>query len=158
MLYILPKLLMLTPAEENTLVQRMYAREEAAMTVFYDQYGTTLYHSILRIVQSPVIAEAVLQESLIKIWFSISRYDAARSRLFSWAVSICCHHAIDYLQTRHTRLAAQTRNGEEKGAPAPQSALVPPAPNDLRETPQPLHPMYHSLQELKLWQQKLQLH
>lgn len=145
-------LLKLTPTEETALVQRLYAREEAAMQVFYDQYDTALFRSILRLVHAPLIAEDVLQESLVKIWFSFRQYDATRGRLFTWAVNICCHHAIDYLHSRHARLAAQTQPWKEVKAHHQQVDPTPPEHIGVRECLQRLHPMYQSLLELRYFQ------
>ncbi|WP_303312780.1 RNA polymerase sigma factor [Hymenobacter sp. BT730] len=90
----------MSPVEESTLVQRMTAREPAALAAFYDHYGVALYRVILGIVHRPLLAEAVLQESLIHLSFSLTRYDATRDRLFPWTVRLCCDQARDSLHPR----------------------------------------------------------
>jgi RNA polymerase sigma factor (sigma-70 family) len=93
---------------EQELVQRLYARDETAMTLFYDAYGKALHNTILRIVKQEEIAEDVLQESMVKIWFSFASYNANRGRLFTWALNVCRNVAIDHIRTKRHQAAAPT--------------------------------------------------
>ncbi|UOQ72760.1 RNA polymerase sigma factor [Hymenobacter cellulosilyticus] len=97
------------PISEDVLVQRLYARDESAMTLFYDKYGRVLYNVILRIVRNEVMAEDVLQESMVKIWYSFASYTASRGRLFTWALNVCRNAAIDQLRTRQYHEGQQTQ-------------------------------------------------
>jgi RNA polymerase sigma factor (sigma-70 family) len=103
-----PASITLAPDSEAELVQRLYARQESAMGMFYDRYGTVLYRVIRLLVPSAEEAEDVLQESLLKIWSSFARYDPQRGRLYTWAVNICRHQAVDYLRAARTRGAGRT--------------------------------------------------
>ena len=47
---------------EKELVRRLYARDEAAMGLFYKNYGKALYYTIWRIVRHDQLAEDILQE------------------------------------------------------------------------------------------------
>ena len=49
------------------LVQRLRARDQSAMTEFYDRYPAALYGVIHRIVKADDESEDVLQEALVKI-------------------------------------------------------------------------------------------
>ncbi|TGE21678.1 sigma-70 family RNA polymerase sigma factor [Hymenobacter aquaticus] len=104
------------PVGENVLVQRLYARDESAMTMFYDNYGHILYNVILRIVRSESLAEDTLQESMVKIWSSFASYDANRGRLFTWALNICRNAAIDCIRTRHYHEGQKTQSLEKSTA------------------------------------------
>ncbi|SMC00352.1 RNA polymerase, sigma-24 subunit, ECF subfamily [Hymenobacter roseosalivarius DSM 11622] len=106
----------LLPVPEELLVQRLRAREEAAMTVFYDKYSAALYGVILRIVKKEEIAEDVLQESLVKIWHSFTSYDASKGRLFTWVVNICRNLAIDKIRSRQYRVGSRTQPLEDSAA------------------------------------------
>ncbi|TGE12814.1 RNA polymerase sigma factor [Hymenobacter elongatus] len=111
------------PLSDDVLVQRLYARDEAAMTVFYDKYGRILYSVILRIVRHETLAEDALQESMIKIWYSFDSYDTNRGRLFTWALNVCRNAAIDHLRTRHYHEKQKT-DSLEKSAASYQVASV----------------------------------
>ncbi len=73
-------------AAEAALVSRLRARDETAMTEFYDRYSAALYGVIQRIVKAEDEAEDVLQEALVKIWHAIESYDSSKGRLFTWVV------------------------------------------------------------------------
>ncbi|WP_022826301.1 RNA polymerase sigma factor [Hymenobacter norwichensis] len=112
---------------EAELVQRLYRREEAALRVFDKRYGRILYRVIRLLVPTDEEAQDVLQESLLKIWSSFTRYDAGRGRLYTWAVNICRHQAVDHLRSARTRGAGRTTPLEEApvAAQRPAPAYVP---------------------------------
>lgn len=101
---------------EDVLVQRLRARDEAAMTLFYDKYSAALYGVILRIVKKEEIAEDVLQEGLVKIWHSFSSYDASKGRLFTWVLNVCRNLAIDKIRSRQYRVGSRTQTLEDSTA------------------------------------------
>lgn len=110
-------------AAEEELVRRLYARDEAALTVFYERYGEALYGVILRIVKAEEVAEDVLQECLVKIWNSFATYDAGRGRLYTWVLNISRNLAIDKIRSRQHRVGALTQ--ELDGSPTAQRQAAP---------------------------------
>jgi RNA polymerase sigma-70 factor (ECF subfamily) len=108
------------PLEQDTekeLVRRLYARDEAAMSFFYKNYGKALYYTIWRIVRQDELAEDILQESMVKFWLAFPRYDASRGRLFTWALNIARNLAIDHLREQRYRDAQRTYSLTEDTAP-----------------------------------------
>lgn len=103
-------------APEDDLIRRLLAREEPAMAEFYQQYRAALYAAILRIVRNRQSAEDVLQEGMVKVWFSIATYNAGQGRLFTWAAKICCNTAIDHIRTGRFRLTAHSNSLEDTPA------------------------------------------
>lgn len=101
---------------EEQLVARLRARDESAMTIFYDKYGTALYGVIARIVKKEEIAEDVLQECLVKIWHSFLSYDTSKGRLFTWVLNICRNLAIDKIRSRQYRVGTRTQPLEDSAA------------------------------------------
>jgi len=105
---------MYLPEQEAALVQRLYARDEQAMTLFYQHYHKSLYHFIWRVVRQDELAEDILQESMLKCWLSFASYDARKGRLFTWALNLSRNLAIDklrearYQQARRTVSLAET--------------------------------------------------
>lgn len=102
------------PLAEQELVQRLVNREARAMTVFYQHFGRALQGTVLRVVRNQQSAEDVLQESLVKVWASIASYDAAQSRLFTWAATICRNAAIDHVRTGRHRELMRTATLDDK--------------------------------------------
>ncbi|MBG8556286.1 RNA polymerase sigma factor [Hymenobacter guriensis] len=135
------------PEAEALLVQRLYAREETAMSVFYDRYGATLYRFLLTVVKSPAMAEDALQDALIKIWFSFASYDASRGRLFTWALQICRYQALDTLRRVHNRPCVE-QQATGKSAAEPSTSFQP-EHLDVRACLRYLRPDYQVLMELR---------
>ncbi|RZK89323.1 MAG: RNA polymerase sigma factor [Hymenobacter sp.] len=99
---------LLEQESENELVRRLYARDEAAMALFYKNYSKALYYTIWRIVRQDELAEDILQECMVKFWVAFPRYDSQKGRLFTWALNIARNLAIDCLREQRYRDAQRT--------------------------------------------------
>ena len=75
---------LLTPAEEQALIQRLYARDEKALAEFYHRYKPTLLFTIRRLVQHDGLAQDIVQEGLLRMWVAFPTYDSRKGRLFTW--------------------------------------------------------------------------
>lgn len=102
-----------TESDETRLVQRLLARDERALRLLHDRYAANLLAVVLRVVRDRDLAQDVLQEGLLKVWLSISSYDAARGRLFTWMVRVCCNQAIDALRNPRHRFNSSTQPLED---------------------------------------------
>ena len=109
-------------AAEAALVSRLRARDETAMTEFYDRYSAALYGVIQRIVKAEDEAEDVLQEALVKIWHAIESYDPSKGRLFTWVVNISRNLAIDKIRSRQHRVSSRTQGLDDSLAAQRQAA------------------------------------
>ena len=92
---------------EGHLINRLYARDEQAMTIFYRYYRQALFQMILRIVKQHELAEDVLQETMTKVWTGFPSYNSSKGRLFTWALRISRNLAIDRL--RALRAVSRTK-------------------------------------------------
>ena len=72
------------------------------MSVFYERYSAALYDVILQVVKNEDQAEAVLQDSLAKIWSLFYKYDPSHEELFTWAAKICRNLSIDTFRSRQS--------------------------------------------------------
>ncbi len=95
---------------EQELVDSLRRRDEKAFTYLYDHYAGALYGVILGIIHDPEQARDLLQESFVKIWSHLDRYDPARGRLFTWMLNIARNGAIDVLRSRRHQEEQQIRN------------------------------------------------
>ncbi len=66
----------------------------------YDHYIEAFYGTALYIVKSESLAEEVVQDSFMKIWERINKYDHQKGRLFTWMINIVRNSAIDKLRSR----------------------------------------------------------
>ncbi len=95
------------PNEADTeLVRQMQAGDQHTFATFYDRFAPGLFSMIYAILHDQKESEDVLQEAFVQMWKRTATYDATRSSLFTWAVMISRHKAIDRLRSRQrqTRL------------------------------------------------------
>lgn len=74
-----------------------------------------------RLIADEQLAEDVLQDSFIKIWLHLDRYDPARGRLFTWLLNITRNTALTQLKARN-----KPHDGLD-GIPAERTGVVIPA-------------------------------
>ncbi|HEY1582471.1 MAG TPA: sigma-70 family RNA polymerase sigma factor [Chthoniobacterales bacterium] len=92
-----------TSSADQELVQQMNAGNEEAFAKFYDRFAPGLFSMIYAILHDQKESEDVLQESFVQMWKRVGSYDARQSGLFTWAVMISRHKAIDRLRARDRR-------------------------------------------------------
>jgi len=109
---------------ETLLVQRLVARDELALRLLYERYADNLRAVIWRVVRDEALAQDVLQEGLLKVWGSISSYDASRGRLYTWLARLCCNCAIDALRSPRHRFYQGTQSLDAEGAQQAPAALT----------------------------------
>ena len=105
--------------DERLLVERMRSGDEAAFAAFYDQFASALFSVIYAILHDHKESEDVLQEAFVQIWKRTANYDPTRSSLFTWAVMISRHKAIDRLRSRQrqVRLSEALSSEAKKTSP-----------------------------------------
>ena len=115
----------------------MIGGDNQAFAVFYDRFAPGLFSMIYAILRDQKESEDVLQEAFVQMWKRTASYDARRSSLFTWAVMISRHKAIDRLRSRQrqARLAEAVATETDEmsmSAPADRADNVL-ARNDERE-------------------------
>ena len=90
----------LGPAESRKLIERLRARDAAALGELYDHYGGVVYSIILRIARDTATSEDLTQEVFLRVWNRIPSFDGERGSLSTWVLTIARHSAIDFLRSR----------------------------------------------------------
>lgn len=123
--------------DDADLVARMKAGDEGAFAIFYDRFAPGVFSMIYTILRDQKESEDVLQEAFLQMWKRTATYDSARSSLFTWAVMISRHKAIDRLRARQrqSRLidAAAVELNERLTSPGQGEGNDPFARRDERE-------------------------
>ena len=91
------------PADDLSLLERIAARDDAALAELYDRHHRLAFAIIRRIVQSPSDAEEVLQETFVRVWSRAETYDARLGSPAAWVVRIARNRAIDRVRARQAR-------------------------------------------------------
>ncbi|HEY1307828.1 MAG TPA: sigma-70 family RNA polymerase sigma factor [Vicinamibacterales bacterium] len=88
------------------LLQRIVARDTAALAELYDRNCRLLFSLLVRIVQDRVEAEEILQEVFVRVWTGAELYDARLGGPKPWLVRLARNRATDRLRARQTRGSA----------------------------------------------------
>ncbi|WP_283133190.1 sigma-70 family RNA polymerase sigma factor [Rhizohabitans arisaemae] len=89
-----------------------------------------------RMLGSAFEAEDAVQETLVRAWRGLDRFDAARGSLRTWVYAIATNVCLDMLRSAQRRalamdLAPAAHPGADIGLPLPDSAWVQPIPDSL---------------------------
>lgn len=99
-------------ADTAILVQMIKSHSERGFTILYDNYSTALYNALIKIVRHSEVAEDLLQDTFVKIWKNIDRFDDTKGTLFTWMLNIAQNVAIDYLRSPTCKNHLQNGNIE----------------------------------------------
>ncbi len=93
---------------QEQYIVRLQLQDRTVISDLYDAYGPALYGVALRVVQTPELAEQVVQDAFVKIWRNGAAYDAAKGRLFTWMLNIVRNTAIDATRSAQFRQSRAT--------------------------------------------------
>lgn len=117
--------------DETELLAQARAGDPEAFTALVKQYDRHIYRLALNITRNPEDAKDVLQDSLLKAYTNIERFEG-RSRFYSWLVRIATNEALMKLRKR--------RGGKEvsldEGREAEDGSFMPREIEDWGENPE----------------------
>ena len=90
-----------------SVLQRIAARDTAALAQLYDRHSRLLFGLILRIVGDRGEAEDILQEAFVRVWTRAGTYDAQVGGPLPWIVRVARNCAIDRLRARRVRATVE---------------------------------------------------
>jgi RNA polymerase sigma-70 factor (ECF subfamily) len=88
-----------TGAEETTLIARANAGDHDAFRALIEHYRGLVYTRAYRMLGDREEAEDAAQETFVRVYRQLARYDAGR-RFSTWVLAIATHHCIDQLRRR----------------------------------------------------------
>ncbi|MDW8327906.1 MAG: sigma-70 family RNA polymerase sigma factor [Anaerolineales bacterium] len=84
---------------EQDWITRARAGDETAFSPLVERYQAAVYNLCYRMLGEPHEAEDAAQETFLRAYAQLRRYDPARS-FKTWLLSIAGHHCIDRLRKR----------------------------------------------------------
>lgn len=81
------------------LLRRSARGDEAAFGQLYDTLARSAYGLALRVVRNPAQAEEVVQEAMLEVWRTASRYDASRGSAQAWVLTLVHRRAVDRVRS-----------------------------------------------------------
>jgi len=106
----------LSQVRERSLLARLQAREEAALSELYDELAPWVLGVAYRILADDDEAEEVLSDVFVQVWTRIHQHDARRGPLVPWVLSIARNRSLDHLRRRRRWARKVERLGREQVA------------------------------------------
>lgn len=116
------------PIPDETLVSRMAARDEAALSALYDRYKSVVFALAFRVLRDRAEAEEALTDVFMQAWRGAAGYDAERGSVGGWLTTLARSRAIDRVRSRGRREAAAAEAAQETAA-----TLANPIPDGVEE-------------------------
>ena len=131
--------------EMDWIIQSQQGNDEA-FAQLVTVYQTPVYNLCYRMLGEPEAAEDAAQESFLRAYQNILRFDRQRS-FATWLLSIAAHYCIDRLRRRRFTSISIDDDDEEHPMELPdQSALNPETETARREEQEQLHKVLRSLE------------
>jgi RNA polymerase sigma-70 factor (ECF subfamily) len=103
------------------LIERIVARDQAAVGELYDRHCRLLFGLILRIIRDRSEAEEILQEVFVLVWTRAETYNVSIGPPAAWLVRVARNRAIDRLRANNVRLRAVESAPEPEPVESPES-------------------------------------
>lgn len=100
--------------EDAELTRRCLAGDERAYRDLVERYRRPVYTLARRMVRSAEDAEDVAQETFVRMFRALDRYDPARP-FAAWLFTIATRLCIDHLRRRRVQPVSLTREDSESG-------------------------------------------
>ena len=120
----------LANVDDAELARRAAAGGEEAFRELVERYERPIFSLLIRLVRIRELAEELAQETFVKAWGALDRYDGAH-RMASWLFKIAHNCAVDHLRRKGIATVSLTPK-EDDGAPGLGETLADPA----AETPE----------------------
>jgi len=97
---------------EKEIVTLLQEKKQKGIDLLYKNYGNYLFGIISKIVPRYDYAEIVLQDTFLKVWNNINKFDNQKGIFKTWIVSIARNTSIDKLRSKHYRHSQRFLNLE----------------------------------------------
>jgi RNA polymerase sigma-70 factor (ECF subfamily) len=89
-----------TGADDQSLLERVQSKDQAAMADLFDRYGSMVYSVALRVLKDPGNAEDIMQEVFFQVWQNPQAFVPRRGSLAAWLLVVTRNRAVDVLRRR----------------------------------------------------------
>jgi len=130
--------------DELTWIVQAQNGSDEAFTYLVEAYQTPVYNLCYRMLGEPEAAEDAAQETFLKVYQNLARYDRERS-FATWLLSIAAHYCIDRLRRRRF-VSFSIDEDEETPVELPDRSAPDPEAETMRRQEQAhLHQLLQSL-------------
>jgi RNA polymerase sigma-70 factor (ECF subfamily) len=144
--------------DEKAWILQAQNGDDEAFTKLVETYQTPVYNLCYRMLGEPEAAEDAAQETFLKAYQNLPRYDIERP-FPTWLLSIAAHHCIDKLRRRRFSTFSIDEDDEspveipDRSAPDPESETARREQQKrLQQLLQELDPLDRSAVVMRYWQ------
>ena len=113
------------PYNESVLLASLQSNNPKAFEELYDRFAPNLLSVIYHIVRDESQAQDLLQDSFVKIWCNLHKYDSSKARLFTWMLTIVRNTTFNYLHaSRHAHYCIDVIPVERAGITTPSYQTI----------------------------------
>lgn len=88
---------------ESGLIRRIQAGDEDALVELHTRFVNLVYSVAYSVLNEPMAAEEVTQDTFMRVWDKSDAYDAEKGRFVTWLLTITRRLAIDLLRQRQRK-------------------------------------------------------
>lgn len=136
--------------DDKNLIKEYLEGNEKAFAQLLKRYLSILYNFIFQMVRNKAAAEDIVQETFIKVWKHLSRFDQNKS-FKPWIFAIAKNTAYDYLKKKKTIPFSSFEDSDERNIleeTVSGDALLPDAILERKEIVQELEKALENIPEL----------
>jgi RNA polymerase sigma-70 factor (ECF subfamily) len=83
--------------EESRLITLLHDNSEYAFQLIYDKYRNRIYQTAIKFLKSPIIAQDVVQDVFMKLWFERNKIDASKP-VEAWLYTVAKNNILNKLR------------------------------------------------------------
>ena len=83
--------------EEGKLISLLHENSEYAFQLIYDKHRNRIYKTAIKFLKSPIIAQDVVQDVFLKLWFERKAINAEKP-LEAWLFTVAKHNILNKLR------------------------------------------------------------
>ena len=84
--------------DDRELIRQVVRRDQRAFLALYERYSSRIFTLILHMVSDRMLAEEILQETLLRVWSRAEQYDPERGSPLIWMLAIARYTVLERLR------------------------------------------------------------
>jgi RNA polymerase sigma-70 factor (ECF subfamily) len=103
-------------ADLDALLTLVARGDQGAFEALYERLARPAYGLIRKVLRDPAQSEEVVQEVLLEVWRTASRFDPARGGAATWVLTIAHRRAVDRVRSEAAAAGREQRISRAAGA------------------------------------------
>jgi RNA polymerase sigma-70 factor, ECF subfamily len=84
--------------DDHELIRKVVRRDQRAFLALYERYSSRIFTLILHMVNDRMLAEEILQETLLRIWSRAEQYVPERGSPLIWMLAVARYTTLERLR------------------------------------------------------------